>query len=134
MNPVVKTSHPDWLAEALHLFIEKKPFRFVDDAGKGFTEADLISAVQLIRAAREKAGVPWKSICTILAGMGISGTGMALIWLAVIDPEPTSKLAILLVGGVLLIFTGSLAILRALGFSFRVSARGEFGEFEVAPC
>ena len=41
------------------------------------------------------------------------------------DPEPISRLAILLVGGIILVETGSLAIIRALEYTWDVAVTRE---------
>jgi len=72
-----------------------------------------------------------KHLWQVLTGLGLSGVGIALIIVAVLDPEPTSKLGILLAGGVLLIVTGGLSILKALGQTWVV--RVGKGLFSVEP-
>jgi len=133
MNEVIRTSNEKWLEKALELYKNKTPFEFVDDFGIGITEEDLISAVALIKAAKEKGGITWKEIAGILTGLGMSGVGIWMIVIAVADPEPTSKLGILLAGGVLLVLTGGLSILRCLGVKWRVKAGGKGGSITVEP-
>lgn len=134
MNEIVKTSERDWLEKALKLYTEKKLFKFIDDAGLKLTEEDLKSAVSLIRAAKSKGGVSWKQIVSVLAGIGITGVGVWIIAAAIADPEPTTKLGLLIAGGIVLALTGSLGTLTALGVKFSVSAKSPQGhEFEIKP-
>ena len=134
MNEIVRTSEKDWLEKSLKLYTEKKLFKFIDDAGLKLTEEDLRSAVDLIRAAKSKGGVSWQQIVGVLAGIGITGVGVWIIAAAIADPEPTTKLGMLIAGGIILALTGSLGTLAALGVRFSVSAKSPQGhEFEIKP-
>jgi len=134
MNDVIRTSDRDWLAKAIKCYTEKKAFTLEDDAGLGLTKVDLESAVSLIRAAKSKAGVGWLQVSRVLASLGITGVGLWMVWAAVVDPEPTSKLGLLIAGGTVLALTGSLGLLAALGLRFSVTAKSPQGHsFEVTP-
>jgi hypothetical protein len=134
MSDIVKTSEMNWLANALKLYSEKKPFQFVDDAGLKLKEKDLISAVSLIRAAKSKGGVTWQQIVSVLAGIGITGVGVWMVAAAIADPEPTTKLGLLIAGGIILALTGSVGTLAALGTKFSVLAKLPQGHtFEIKP-
>ena len=134
MKDIVKTSEKDWLEKALKLYTEKKLFRFIDDAELKLTEKDLKSAVSLIRAAKSKGGVTWQQITGVLAGIGITGAGVWIIAAAIADPEPTTKLGLLITGGIILALTGSLGTFASLGVRFSVSAKLPQGhEFEIKP-
>jgi hypothetical protein len=134
VDATVRTTEEDWLLTALNHYKEKVPFVFVDDAGIGITQRDLESAVNLIRAAKGKAGLPWKTITSVLVGLGLSGAGIAMVAAAILDPEPTSKLGLLVAGGILLAFTGGLGTLSALGVKFSITGRGTGGrEFKIEP-
>ena len=134
MNEIVRTSEKDWLEKALKLYTEKKLFKFIDDAGLKLTEEDLRTAVDLICAAKSRGGVSWQQIVGVLAGIGITGVGVWIIAAAIADPEPTTKLGMLITGGIILALTGSLGTLAALGVRFSVSAKSPQGhEFEIKP-
>jgi len=78
--------------------------------------------------------VPWREVLIVLTGLGLSVVGIWLILVAVADPEPTSKLGILLAGGVALIFTGGASILYALGVRWKVSVKSTGGNsFTIEP-
>ena len=112
----------------------REKFTLIDDIKLGLNEDDVKSAVNLLKAVREKGNTSWNTISRVLAGIGVSGLGLTLICLGIIDPDPTSILFILLIGGVALTTTGSLAILRALGTSFSVQVRGPGGtSFTINP-
>ncbi len=134
MDKIVRTSETDWLEKSINLYTEKQAFLLQDDAGLKLTRADLKSAVSLIRAAKSKGGVSRKQILGLLTGMGITGIGVWIIAAAIADPEPTTKLGLLITGGLVLTFTGSFGALTSLGVRFSVSARSPLGHsFEIKP-
>ncbi len=134
VEKVVRTSEEDWLERALELYTDKAAFVFVDDAGIGITQKDLQSAVSLIRAAKVKGDFSLKSIMAVLFGLGLSGAGIWMIIAAIADPEPTSKLGLLIAGGVLITLTGGLGTLSALGVRFVITGKGKGGsEFRIEP-
>ncbi|HAD82329.1 MAG: hypothetical protein A2509_09265 [Candidatus Edwardsbacteria bacterium RIFOXYD12_FULL_50_11] len=130
---IIRTSDPGWLDRALKSYRDRLPFHFTDDANLGITESDLVSAVSLIRRAGRTGKASWKEISQILTGMGLSGVGIWLIAASIASPEPTSKLWILLAGGVVLITTGGLSILKALGQKWQVHAKYGKQEIMVSP-
>jgi len=129
---VVRTSEKNWLERAIKFYAEKKAFKFIDDTGLNFSKEDLKSARSLLQASHSK-GVPYKMILGALAGLGITGVGLLMIAAAVLDPEPTSKLGLLVSGGIVITAMGAWGTLKALGVSFSVSAKSPFGEFEIKP-
>ncbi len=122
------------MEKAIKLYTEKQAFLLHDDAELKLTRADLKSAVSLIRAAKSKGGVTRKQILGLLTGIGITGIGVWIIAAAIADPEPTTKLGLLITGGLVLTFTGSFGALTSLGVRFSVSARSPLGHsFEIKP-
>jgi hypothetical protein len=129
----INTSDKDWLEKALTCYRDKHPFILTDDSQIGITEKDLISAVKLIQKAKKSGSMTVKQLATVLTSIGLSSVGIWLILIAVADPEPTSKLGILLAGGVALIALGGLSILRSLGMTWKVSASSKLARFTVEP-
>ncbi len=133
MKPIIKTSQQNWLEHSLQQYSNKTEFEFIDDANIGLTPKDLASAISLIKASKTKAKLSVKSIMAALVGLGLSASGVWIIILAIADPEPTTKLGLLIGGGFLLAFTGGYGTLRALGVSFSVTAKkGDFS-FHIKP-
>lgn len=131
--PTIRTSQTDWLETALECYKEKQKFILVDDRELGILENDLSSAVKLIQKARKADSLSAKQIATILTSLGLSSVGIWLIMLAIADPEPTSKLGILIAGGIALVTLGGLSVLRSLGMTWRVSAHSKLATFTVEP-
>lgn len=134
MNLILKTSNKEWLKVAIENYTKKQTFTLIDDARIGLTEKDLVSAVTLIRAAKKKGGFSIKTIAQALTSIGITGAGVYIVILAIADPEPTSKLGLLITGGLILAVTGSLGALSSLGIKFSIAAKTFGGnEFYIRP-
>lgn len=120
MRKTIKTSDKEWLEEALKEYSSKNEFTLVDDNSLSLKENDLQSAVSLIKAANLKGKKSIKQITKILLSLGLSSLGIYTIILAIADPEPTTKLSLLLVGGIILAISGGYGTLRALKIRFKV--------------
>jgi len=128
---IIRTSDSDWLGRALRHYADGSRFELADDAGLGIKEQDLRSAMDLLRYLRRGRRFTKRHLWQVLTGLGLSGVGIGLVVAAILDPEPTSKLGILLAGGVVLILTGGLSVLKALGQTWVV--RVGKGLFTVEP-
>ncbi len=120
MKKTIKTSSKNWLEEALQEYSLKNEFTLIDDKTLSLKENDLNSAVSLIKAAKVKGKKSIRQITKVLLGLGLSSAGIYVIILAIADPEPTSKLSLLLVGGIILAISGGYGTLTALKIRFRV--------------
>lgn len=130
---VVRTSDEKWLENTLKYYSEKKLFTLIDDIGLGLTEEDLKKASKLIKAAKRKAGMKVKEIAGAITSIGIAASGVVLIVLAFLDPEPTTKLTLLVAGGIVLALTGSLGALAVFGVRFSIAAKTKQGEYTIKP-
>jgi hypothetical protein len=133
MREIIRTSDKKWLEKALEFYKTKCAFDFLDDVPLGIGHNDLVSALALIKAAKNSGAITWQQIGVILTGLGMSGMGIWMIAVAVVDPEPTSKLGILLGGGVVLALTGGLSILYGFGVKWRVTAKVGNSAIHVEP-
>lgn len=106
---VVRTSEPGWLAVLAKAYKDQTPTLIVDDANVGINPANH-SLFDMGRKA-DLSTAEITAVC-IACGMSLAGVGMVL--LAFYDPEPTSKLALLLGSGVLLALTGGLSAIYVL--------------------
>ncbi len=106
---IIKTSDRGWLERLAQAYRDRVPGVVEDDLGVGIDPArqtvfDMARHVKL--TARE-----WTGVAVYL---GLSGAGVLMVVLAFLDPEPTSKLGLLVGGGALCVFTGGVAAIRIL--------------------
>ena len=120
---VVRTSQPDWLEALAVIYKNRKPVLLIDDAGLHVDPASLT----LLQMAREMK-LSGREIAGICVALGMSAGGIGMIVLAFVDPEPTSKLGLLLAGGVTSFICGGWRAIQILTNlkppSVRVTARG----------
>ena len=120
---VVRTSQPDWLKTLAVIYKNRKPALLIDDAGLHVDP----SSFSLLQMARE-AKLSGREIAGICVALGMSAAGIGMIILAFVDPEPTSKLGLLVAGGVTSFICGGWSAIRILTNlkppSVRVTARG----------
>ena len=128
---IIHTKQLKWLDFALKAYKEKREFEIIDDAGLGLSARDVKSAVNLLSFMKKEKRITIKEISAVLVGLGITSSGLWIILAAIADPEPTSKLGLLVAGGLLLALTGSFGTLSALGVKFSVSAKGLGNEFHI---
>ena len=127
----IRSSDPDWLASTLRAYGQQQSFRFVDDAGVGVEPEDLQTGLKLLAAAARKGECSWQIIAAALVGVGMAAAGIWMVRAALVDPEPSSRLGLLITGGLILTTTGGTAALNALGTKFEVHAGS--GGIEVKP-
>jgi len=97
----VRTSQSGWFAELAKAYKDSTPVLVTDDANVGINpETD--SLYQMALTAKLSTG-------DVLGGCvacGMAASGVTCVLLAVFDPEPTSKLTLLVCGGLALIAMG----------------------------
>ena len=130
----IRTSQENWVDTAIKAYTKKQEFSLIDDSELGLSEKDVKSAMNLLAFMRKERRMKIKDISSVLVGIGITASGVWIVLAAIADPEPTSKLSLLIAGGLILALTGSLGTLRALGITFSVSAKTFGGnEFHISP-
>lgn len=129
----IKTSEKDWVSRAMKMYTKKQTFDLVDDAELGLSEKDVRSAVNLMKFLKQEKHLTVREIAQVLVGLGITASGVWMVIAAIADPEPTSKLGLLIGGGLVLALTGGLGTLRALGIQFSVSGKAFGNEFHISP-
>jgi hypothetical protein len=102
MSTTVRTSEEGWFAALAKAYKDRTDITLIDDAKTGIDP----KSDSLISMAR-RAGISSREIAAVGVSLGLSATGVALIIAAVFDPEPTSKLGLLIGGGVLCVLGGS---------------------------
>ena len=129
----IHTTDANWVKLAMKAYTKKQEFNLVDDAELGLSEKDVASAVNLMKFLKKENHLSVKEIAQILVGLGITASGVWMVMAAIADPEPTTKLGLLVGGGLVLALTGSLGTLRALGIQFTVSGKAFGNEFHITP-
>ena len=105
----IRTSEKDWLARLTAAYRAKAAVELIDDAQVGI-DPQHQSLLQMGLSGRLTPR-EWTSVA-IAAGMTVFGAG--LIVAAIIDPDPTSKLGLLVGSGALLALTGGFQTIRML--------------------
>lgn len=123
---VIKTSEQGWLAALAKLYKAQQPAIVIDDAKVGINPADHTLFDMARKADLSVAEIT--AVC-IACGMGVAGVGMVL--LAFFDPEPTSKLALLIGSGVVLALTGGLSAIYVLSHKKPPNIKVSQGGFEI---
>ena len=108
-DSTIRTSEKGWLTRLSQAYRDRIPVRLVDDAKVGI-DPEHQSIVSMGLSAR-LSPTDW------VAGgvsLGLSAAGIVFVVLAFVDPEPTSKLGLLLGGGALCARTGGASAIGIL--------------------
>jgi hypothetical protein len=108
-NSTIRTSDTGWLTRLAAAYRGRIPVRLVDDADVGIDPQNQ-SLVSMGISARLQP-VEWVAVGVCL---GLSAAGIGFVVLAFLDPEPTSKLGLLLGGGAVCALTGGLSAVGIL--------------------
>lgn len=105
----IRTSEKDWLARLTEAYRQHTQVDLIDDAGAGIDPArqSLLQMGLSGRLSRRE----WTAV-SVSAGMTVFGAG--LIVAAILDPDPTSKLGLLVGSGALLALTGGFQTIHLL--------------------
>jgi hypothetical protein len=100
---IIRTSELGWFSALARAYKEREEVLVIDDAEVGFNPAD----ESLLEIARNsKLGM--REIAGACIALGMSAVGVGMVLAAVLDPEPISKLTVLVAGGIGLAATGGL--------------------------
>ncbi|MCZ6830908.1 MAG: hypothetical protein O7F73_15230 [Gammaproteobacteria bacterium] len=105
----VHTSEPDWLRRVADAYRQRHSVVIIDDAGVGIDPGN-----QSLLEMGRTAGLSRQEWASVLISLGLSGAGIWMVIVAIVSPEPTSKLGLLVVGGSVLIFSGGFSAIRIL--------------------
>lgn len=105
----IRTSERDWLPRLTQAYRRHAEVDLVDDAGAGIDPASQ-SLLQMGLAGRLSRR-EWTAVA-IASGMTLFGAGLVIA--AILDPDPTSKLGLLVGSGALLALTGGFQTIRLL--------------------
>lgn len=106
---IIRTSDAGWLERLARAYRERAAVVVVDDAGAGIdpSRQTVFEMARLVRLSP-------REIAAVAVALGMGGAGVLMIVLAFLDPEPTSKLGLLVGGGAVCVFTGGLTAVRIL--------------------
>ena len=97
----IRTSELGWFKRLVEVYKKKRPAFVVDDAKVGIDFSG-----QNLFDIGGKANLSMQEWLGVFVSLGVGAAGLWLIRLAVIDPEPTSKLWLMVGGGILCAVTG----------------------------
>ncbi|MGO9318373.1 MAG: hypothetical protein ACLPXT_05395 [Terracidiphilus sp.] len=123
LDKIVKTSDPNWLRSLALLYKARASAVLVDDAHLGINPEDQ-TLLQMARIS----GLSRREIAGVSVALGMSGVGVTMVILAFLDPEPTSKLGLMVGGGAVCVLGGGFSAIRILTNhkppSIRATAKG----------
>jgi hypothetical protein len=105
----IRTSEEGWLAHLAETYRDKKPILLVDDAKVGIDPS-----TQSLWQMGRRAGLRREEWVGVLVALGMLGAGIAMTIAAILDPEPTSKLSLLIAGGIVCTAGGGFSAIRIL--------------------
>lgn len=105
----IRTSSPGWLATLSKAYRSKTTVFLLDDAQLGIDPIN-----QTLLEMGRKANLSRREWMAVLIGLGISAAGAYLLIMAILDPEPYSKIAFALGTGAVLVAGGGLTAIRVL--------------------
>ena len=105
----IRTSEPGWLAELASAYRQQRAVLVVDDADIGLDPNS-----QSLLGMGKAAGLSRREWAGVGVSLGLSGFGLWMVVAAVVSPEPTSKLGLLIGGGSVLVFSGGFSAIRLL--------------------
>jgi hypothetical protein len=108
-DAAIRTSQPGWFESLARAYRDRVPVRLVDDAKVGIDPRTQSLAAMGIHARLGPA--EWAAVGVAL---GVSAAGMVMVVLAFLDPEPTSKLGLLVGGGAVCVLSGGLSAVAVL--------------------
>jgi len=106
---VIRTSERAWLEELASAYKQRASTSFIDDAGLGVDPANQTLSEMAKRARLSKA-----DLVAVCIACGMSAAGVAMVVLAFLDPEPTTKLGLLVGGGVVCLLGGGFTAIHIL--------------------
>ena len=108
-DTTIRTSQAGWFPRLAQAYKDRQQVILVDDAKVGIEPQN-----QSLVSMGIKAGLSLADWTAVGVSAGVSGAGVMMVVLAVLDPEPTSKLGLLVGGGAVCVLTGGLTAVGIL--------------------
>jgi len=106
---IIRTSESAWFSALASAYRMRRPFMLIDDA-----EVGIDPHAQTLLDMGQLARLSIRDWAAVLVSLGMATTGVALVVAAIVDPEPTSKLGLLVGGGFACVIGGGLTAVRIL--------------------
>lgn len=106
---IIKTTEPDWSKKMARAYRFREPVILVDNAKLGVDPAN-----QSWISMAKQSGLSKAEWIAFFVSLGFGVTGIRLMIAAILDPEPTSKLGLLVSAGFTLAITGGMTAVRVL--------------------
>ena len=98
----IQTSQRNWFKRLAIAYRHRMAVTVIDDAKIGFDPR-----IESLFAIGKRADLTVAEWLGAAVAVGTGAAGLWMIRLAIVDPEPTSKLGALVLGGVACVFTGT---------------------------
>jgi hypothetical protein len=108
-DSVLRTSAKGWVGTLAKAYKSRVHILLIDDANVGINPAR-----ESLVAMGIKARLSVEEWIAVGVSIGMSAAGTVMVVLAFIDPEPTSKLGLLIGGGAVCVLAGGLTAVRIL--------------------
>jgi len=124
--PEVRTSAQNWLEQLTRFYKDHEVVSIVNDADLPIdpTEQTLLQMGRVGSLSKTQ----W---CGVLTSLGIGAFGAYLMVAAILDPEPISKLGLLVVSGAILVVGGGFTAVRLLTSVKPPNVRASIRGFEI---
>ena len=106
---IIRTSDQKWFENLAKAYKDRQPIRLIDDANVGINPAQ-----QSLLSMGKQTGLTRQEWTGVLIALGMSIIGVGLVIAAIIDPDPTSKLGLLIAAGGVCILGGGFTAIRIL--------------------
>jgi hypothetical protein len=106
---MIRTGEAGWFPRLAHAYRDRERVLLVDDAKVGIDPKN-----QSLVSMGIKAGLSPADWAAVAVAVGVSAAGVMMVVLAFLDPEPTSKLGLLVGGGAVCVLTGGLTAIGIL--------------------
>jgi hypothetical protein len=100
-NIVIKTSEVQWFTKLVQAYRNKEAITLIDDMNVGIDPGS-----QNLVQMGLKAKLSKEEWIAVVVSLGISAAGIGCVVAAILDPEPTSKLGLLIGGGIAILASG----------------------------
>jgi len=105
----IQTSEPKWLEAVAKAYKKKSAVKLIDNAHLGIDPRK-----DTILKMGRKGSLSMQEWMAVLVSLGVAGAGAILLYMAIIDPEPFSKIALALATGAVLTFGGGAMAVKIL--------------------